>query len=159
MQNSPFCLPLNSLFRLSWQLSGKEFILPMPETGFRSLGREDLLEEEMATYFSVLAWEIPWTEEPGGLQSMGLQRVGDHWDTKWQQILHSSPDLLPHATTTHPKEQKQSREFISQLKIFTSYSWIWIKPLHKSHQFPPAPPIHLRVLIKIAKSHHLLGLS
>ena len=55
MQNSPFCLPLNSLFRLSWQLSGKEFILPMPETGFRSLGREDLLEEEMATYFSVLA--------------------------------------------------------------------------------------------------------
>jgi len=40
-----------------------------------SLGQEDLLEEEMATHSSILAWEIPWTEEPGGLQSMGSQRV------------------------------------------------------------------------------------
>ena len=40
-----------------------------------SLGREDPLELEMATYSSVLAWRIPWTEEPGGLQSIGLQRV------------------------------------------------------------------------------------
>ena len=42
---------------------------------FQSLGREDPLEEEMATPSSTLAWEIPWTEEPCGLQSMGLQRV------------------------------------------------------------------------------------
>ena len=42
----------------------------------QSLGREDPLEEEMATHFTILAWRIPWTEEPGGLQSMGLQRVG-----------------------------------------------------------------------------------
>ena len=42
----------------------------------QSLGREDPLEEGMATHSSVLAWRIPWTEEPGGLQSMGLQRVG-----------------------------------------------------------------------------------
>ena len=41
----------------------------------RSLGREDPLEEEMATHPSILAWRIPWTEEPGGLQSTGLQRV------------------------------------------------------------------------------------
>ena len=41
-----------------------------------SLGREDALEEEMATHSGTLAWEIPWTEEPGGLQSMGSQRVG-----------------------------------------------------------------------------------
>ena len=39
---------------------------------------EDLLEEGMATHFSILAWRIPWTEEPGGLQSMGSQRVGHH---------------------------------------------------------------------------------
>ena len=38
-------------------------------------GREDPLEEEMSTYFSVPSWRIPWTEQPGGLQSMGLQRV------------------------------------------------------------------------------------
>ena len=41
-----------------------------------SLGWEDPLEEEMATHSSILAWRIPWTQAPGGLQSMGLQRVG-----------------------------------------------------------------------------------
>ena len=45
------------------------------ETRVQSLGREDLLEEEMATHPSILAWEIPWTEELGWLQSMGSQRV------------------------------------------------------------------------------------
>ena len=43
------------------------------ETWVRSLGREDPLEKEMATHSSILAWRIPWTEEPGGLQSMGSQ--------------------------------------------------------------------------------------
>ena len=46
------------------------------ETLVRSLGWEDLLEKEMATHSSILAWKIPWTEEPGGLQSMELQRIG-----------------------------------------------------------------------------------
>ena len=46
------------------------------ETWVRSLGGEDPLEEEMATHSSILAWEIPWTEEPGGLQSIRSQRVG-----------------------------------------------------------------------------------
>ena len=45
------------------------------ETWVQSLGWKDPLEEEMATYSSILAWRIPWTEEPGGLQSVGLQRV------------------------------------------------------------------------------------
>ena len=48
----------------------------MWETWVRSLGQEDSLEKEMATHSSILAWRIPWTEEPGGLQSMGSQRVG-----------------------------------------------------------------------------------
>ena len=48
----------------------------MRETWVGSLGWEDPLEKEMATYSSVLALRIPWTEEPGGLQSMGSQRVG-----------------------------------------------------------------------------------
>ena len=46
-----------------------------------SLGQEDLLEKGMATHSSILAWRIPWTEEPGGLQSMGLQRVRHDWVT------------------------------------------------------------------------------
>ena len=48
----------------------------MWETQVQSLGREDLLEKEMATHSSILAWRIPWTEEPGGLQYKGSQRVG-----------------------------------------------------------------------------------
>ena len=47
----------------------------MQETWVRSLGREDLLEEAMATHSNILAWKIPWTEEPGELQSVGSQRV------------------------------------------------------------------------------------
>ena len=46
------------------------------KTGVRSLGQEDPLGKEMASHSNIPAWEIPWTEEPGGLQSMGLQRVG-----------------------------------------------------------------------------------
>ena len=46
-----------------------------------SLGWEDLLEEKMATHSSILAWKIPWTEDPGRLQSTGLQRVGHDWAT------------------------------------------------------------------------------
>ena len=48
----------------------------MLETWVQYLGWEDLLEKKMATHSSVLAWKIPWSEEPGRLQSMGLQRVG-----------------------------------------------------------------------------------
>ena len=48
----------------------------MQETQVPSLGQEDLLEEEMTTHFSILAWKIPWTEELGGLQSRRSQRVG-----------------------------------------------------------------------------------
>ena len=48
----------------------------MQETWVQSLGQEDPLEKGMATHSSILAWRIPWTEEPGVLLSMGLQRVG-----------------------------------------------------------------------------------
>ena len=53
----------------------------MQETHVQSLGREDPLEKEMATHSSLLAWKIAWTEEPGGLQSTGSQRVRHDWVT------------------------------------------------------------------------------
>ena len=56
-------------------------MLEMQETQVRSLAGEDSLEEEMATYSSILARRIPWTEEPGGLQSMELQRAGHNFMT------------------------------------------------------------------------------
>ena len=66
-------LLFNMLFRLAQMVKR----LPtMWEIRVQYLGWEDLLEKEMATLSSILAWRIPWKEEPGGLQSMGLQRVG-----------------------------------------------------------------------------------
>ena len=62
------------LMRLSRWLSSKKICLPiqeLQETQVQSLGQEDPLEEDMATHFSILAWRIPWTEEPGSLQSLG----------------------------------------------------------------------------------------
>ena len=53
----------------------------MQETGVQAMGQEDPLEKGMATHSSILAWKIPWTEEPGGLQSLGVQRVGHSWVT------------------------------------------------------------------------------
>ena len=53
----------------------------MQETWVWSLGQEDPLEKGMATHSNILAWRIPWAEEPGGLQSTGSQRVGHHWAT------------------------------------------------------------------------------
>ena len=66
------------------------------ETWVRSLGQEDPLEKEMATHSSILAWRIPWTEEPGRLQSTGLRRVGHDWAAS--PSLSLSPryvDVLP----------------------------------------------------------------
>ena len=57
----------------------------MQETPVRSLGGEDPLEKEMATHSSILAWEIPWTEESGGLQSMGSQRIEHKLATEQQE--------------------------------------------------------------------------
>ena len=60
------------------------------ETRVPSLGREEPLEEEMATHSNILAWKIPWTEEPGGLQSMGFPRQED-----WSGLLFPTPRDLP----------------------------------------------------------------
>ena len=56
------------------------------ETQVQTLGQEDPLEKGMATYSSILAWRVPWTEEHGGLQSRGSQRVRHDFATKQQQI-------------------------------------------------------------------------
>ena len=68
----------------------------MPETLVQSLGREDPLEEEMATHFSILAWRIPWTEE-----SKGSQRVGRNWvtNTHTHSLLISISGKLEGSTT------------------------------------------------------------
>ena len=69
------CRPLQQILRASLAAQTIKRLSAKQETGDRLLGQEDPLEEEMAAHSSVLAWKIPWTEEPGGLQSMGSQRV------------------------------------------------------------------------------------
>ena len=64
------------LFRASLLAQMVKHLPTMRGTLVQSLGREDLLEKEMTTHSSILAWKIPWMEEPGRLQSMGSQRVG-----------------------------------------------------------------------------------
>ena len=72
-------LSRSSQIKVNWGLflgTDKKNLPEMQEARGRSLGWEDPLQEEMATHSSILAWRILWTEEPGKLQSMGLQRVG-----------------------------------------------------------------------------------
>ena len=82
-QNSYHCnlALLSLLLRVSLVAQMVKHLPAMRETRVRSLGWEDPLEKEMATHSSILAWEIPWTEDPGRLQSMGSQRVGHDWAT------------------------------------------------------------------------------
>ena len=66
---------------LPWVAQMVKHLSAMQETPVQSLGWEDPLEKEMAAHSSTFAWKIPWMEEPGGLQSMGWQRVGHNWAT------------------------------------------------------------------------------
>ena len=84
---------------LNFQLSVKNLPV-MQEAQVRSLSQEDPLEKEMAAHSSILAWKIPWTEEPGRLQSMGSQRVGHDWATK-QNCSHKMHSVCSETTQTH----------------------------------------------------------
>ena len=72
------CFPVAQMVK-NWAAMQETWLLQ--ETQVRSLGQKDPLEKGMATHSSTLAWRIPWMEEPGGVQSMGLQRVGHNWAT------------------------------------------------------------------------------
>ena len=84
------------LLTISWGSPVAQTVKSLPavqETWVRSLGEEYPLEKEMATHSNILAWKIPWTEEPSRLQSMGSQRVGHDWATSlslFSQYLSSS---------------------------------------------------------------------
>ena len=100
------CFPASNKYNL-WQIdkftdlpgflgflggtSGKEPSCQCRRCGIRSLGWEDPLEEEMATRSRILAWSIPWTEEPGGLQSVGSQRVRHDWS----DLARCTPEFPP----------------------------------------------------------------
>ena len=68
----------------------------LQETRVRSLSQEDPLKEEMATYSSIFARIIPWTEEPGEIQSMGLQRVRHNWVAEYARVYKNGPHNAEH---------------------------------------------------------------
>ena len=93
----------------------------MRETWVRSLGQEDPLQKEMATHSSILAWRIPWMEEPGRLQSMGSQKIGQDWETSlflciWatgfsvRTNWHDSPEGEAHLSVVPNLGWKHQRE-------------------------------------------------
>ena len=99
-----------------------------------SLGWEDTLEKEMATHSSILAWKIPWTEESGGVQSMGSQRVGHHWATEqqrnalWSTCSWDAPFCCPHwllsvtagnLTGLRELSQEQANSYV----LFSIWNW------------------------------------
>ena len=95
-------------FGLPWWLSGKE---RMQETWIWSLVQEDPLEKEMATHSSILAWEIPWTEGPGRLQSVRLQRVGHDLVTeqKFYLLNQTNQSKAKETNRTRKNENKKAR--------------------------------------------------
>ena len=107
----------------------------MWETQVRSLGREDPLETEMATHSSILAWRIPWTEEPGRLQSMGSQRVGHDWATSqtlnnwcfWTVVLENTLESPLDSKEFKPGNPKlnQSWIFIGRTAVETEGPTLW----------------------------------
>ena len=88
----------------------------MWETWVQSLGWEDPLEEGMATHCSILAWRISWTEEPGGLQSMGLPGVSHDWATKHSTLLEYIywDSLVAQLVKNLPAMQETLVQFLGQ---------------------------------------------
>ena len=89
-------LPSCGSLRKWWALLVTQTVKNLPamqKTWLQSLGQKDPLEEEMATHSSILAWEIPWTEESGRQQTKGLQRVGHDWATN-TDVTFMRPALL-----------------------------------------------------------------
>ena len=113
-------------------------------TRIQSLGGEDPLEEEMATHFGILAWKIPWTEEPGGSQSMRSQRVGHDWASMhlWctaaaaaaksasvvsnsVQLHRRQPTRLPRPRDSPGKNTRVGCHFLLQCMKVKSEKWKW----------------------------------
>ena len=118
----------------------------MRETWVRSLGREDPLEEGMATHSSILAWRIPWTEEPGGLQSTGSKRVGHNWATSLSLSFQDTHSLTIQSSWSVLKVYRKIKTFATLVPslyseghsclVFASFSWEPLFSTLSSYVFP-----------------------
>ena len=109
--SSPISSYLIVVNNFLWALLMAQWVKNLPvmqetqEIWVPSLGQEDPLEEDMTTHSSILAWRIPWTEKPGGLQSMALQRVRHDWGTKFTH------------TSWHVLKKKKLKTFCSDPRV------------------------------------------
>ena len=87
------------------------------ETRAQSVGQEGTLEKEMATHSSILAWRIPWTEKPGGLQSVGLRRVWHNWASN------------TYTQTRKTKAFKGKLRSLTEIKRYLEYQLAWVSVL------------------------------
>ena len=118
----------------------------MPETRVQSLGGEDPLGKEMITHSSILAWKISWSEKPGGLQSVGLQRVGQDRVTRQHQ----------QSTYAWVQPGRDLQGYVSPISQVRQPG-TWFRPYSKSLShwdddsgvLPPSPKLH----------HHMLSTS
>ena len=117
----------------------------VPETQVPSLGQEGPLKEGIATHSSILAWGIPWTEGPGGLQSLGSQRVRPHWGTNTHTRCQ-----YPHSIS-FPPEKKPVKNHQSFCLLIKLYKWEKIKPA------PQITPFQLEILPLLLFSSFLFG--
>ena len=137
----------------------------MWETWVRYLGQEDPLEKEMAIHSSFLAWGIPWTEEPGGLQSIGLQRIGHDWatNTNWQSWKSFHTRAFKHRSHKGPCTESKEWKRLSRTVHSSVQSLVHCCPTDCStpgfpvhHQLPEFSQTHvLRVGDAIQPSHPL----
>ena len=115
------------------------------ETRVQFLGQEDLLEKEMATYSSIFAWKIPWTEEPGRLQSTGSRRVGHDWATSlvgYWGLRRTPLPQFPVLRKVHP--EKTAKEPVSS----------WGSPWDPLRDSSPCPGTYLITSLRNDSSYN-----
>ena len=117
----------------------------MQETWVWFLGGEDPQEKEMATHSSTFTWKIPWMEEPGGLQSMGSQRVGHDWATSLS-FFHFLSAHGDQGLYLFHKRQSESQLTLEKVKVKSlSHVQLFVTPWTAVYQAPPSMGFPVRV--------------
>ena len=117
--------------RSVWELGGTlvaqtvKHLPTMQETRVQSLGREDPLEKEMATHSSISAWKIPWTEEPGRLQSMGSQRLRHDFSTTEINSLFFSTTEINSLSTRNVPDTERNHTFTHTCTHIHTHPTLW----------------------------------
>ena len=140
----------------------------MWETWVQSLGWEDPLEKEMATHSSILAWKISWTQEPGGLQFMGSQRVGDNWATNTCLLIYLLQESLGKVSTvlevipgkemeSASKHKEHLREMLTVWETVHLLCFCWVLQPPCCRTWPSSPWLYLTGKCHLPQQSCFLG--